>query len=287
MPAKVIIRQIDHADIPEVVNLLKRGFGTERTREFWERFLACLSRRLVPAGFPRYGYVVESDGKLVGVLLEIYSTIWEDGAGKIRCNGSSLYVDPPFRVYAPLLIARAIKHRSVTVLNITSAPHTRKMIESLGFIRYADGVFVAAPVLSQPLDDIPVRVIGARNKPDVPFDRRERDLLLEHADYGCTSLWCVTHERAYPFIFRSRRVKILPCAQLVYCHNMDTFVQFARPIGWYLARRLRPFVMLDANGPILGLVGKYYFGITPRYYCGPDPPRTGDLAYTETSMMGI
>jgi hypothetical protein len=122
----------------------------------------------------------------------------------------------------------------------------------------------------------------------VPFDSPERDLLLEHADYGCTSLWCIAYERAYPFVFRPRTVKFsVPCAQLVYCHNVDNFVQFARPIGLYLARRLQLLVLLDANDPVPGLVGKYKLGRMPRYFLGSDRPRMGDLAYTETSMFGI
>jgi hypothetical protein len=294
LPAKIRTREINDADVPDVVNLLTRGYGTERTHDFWEHMLACLSRRAVPAGFPRYGYVIESDGKLVGVLIEIYSTIWEGGAAKIRCNGSSLYVDPAFRFYAQPLITKALKRKNVTVLNITSAPHTHRMIEALGFSRYTDGAFIAVPLLSRSPKDISVRIIDARNKPDVPFDSHERELLLDHADYGCTSLWCIARKQAHPFVFRSRpfmfrsrTIKILPVAQLVYCRNVDDFMQFARPIGWYLAKRVFPLVMLDANGPIRGLVGKYYADKAPRYYCGPDRPRIGDLAYTETSMFGI
>lgn len=280
-------RQIDDADIPEVVNLITRGYRTARlSREFWEHVFDCLSRRSVPAGFPRYGYVLESDGKLVGVIILIFSTIWENGAAKIRCNGSSLYVDPAFRLYAPLLVSRSLTY-DVTVLNITAAAHTRGMVEAQKFIKYSSGTLVAIPVLSQPPKDTNVRIIDAHDRPDVPFDLHERDLLLEHADYGCMSLWCIAHERAYPFVFRPRTVKFLPCAQLVYCHDVESFVKFARPIGLYLARRLQLLVLLDANGPVRELVGKYFFGRMPRYFFGPDRPRIGDLAYTETSMFGM
>jgi hypothetical protein len=46
-------------------------------------------------------------------------------------------------------------------------------------------------------------------------------------------------------------------------------------------------VILDANGPVPGLVGRYYPERMPRYYFGPDRPKIGDLAYTETSMFGV
>ena len=133
-----------------------------------------------------------------------------------------------------------------------------------------------------------MRVIDAHAQPDVLFDPKERDLLLNHANYGCTSLWCVTPERAYPFVFRPRRIKVaLPSAQLVYCRDVGDFVRFARPIGMFLARSIRLLVIVDANGPIPGLVGKYFPAKMPKYFLGPDPPRIGDLAYTETAMFGV
>jgi hypothetical protein len=157
-----------------------------------------------------------------------------------------------------------------------------------GFKKYSNGVFFAIPILSKPPTDIPVRVVDANDRPDVPFDSHERDLLLDHMEYGCTSLWCIADGLAYPFVFRPQTIKVLvPCAQLVYCRHVDNFVQFARPIGLYLARRLQQLVSLDANGPVPGLVGKYKLGKTPRYFRGSDRPRMGDLAYTERSMFGI
>ena len=54
-----------------------------------------------------------------------------------------------------------------------------------------------------------------------------------------------------------------------------------------LAARGRPFVVLDSNGPIPGLVGKYFDAKMPKYFKGPDRPRLGDLAYTEAAMFGV
>jgi hypothetical protein len=285
-PASVKPRQINEVDIPEVVELLTRGYEHKNPPEFWESIFSGLSRRAVPPGFSRYGYVIESDGKLVGVLLTIFSAIWKGETSSIRCCGSGWYVDPPFRVYASLLGSQPFKDKGVTVLNITSAPHTHKMVEATGFTKYSDGVFFAVPVFSRAPKDVSVRVIDVHDEPDAPFDRHDRELLLEHADFGCTSLWCVTNEWAYPFVFRSRRAKHLPCAQLIYSSSVEDFVRFARPIGLYLARKLQFLVVLDANGPVAGLFGKYNRK-WPRYFRGPDRPHTGDLAYTETALFGI
>jgi hypothetical protein len=285
VPTNVRLRQIREVDIPDVVDLLVRGYGRARSRQFWQNMLDGLTRRTVPPGFPRYGSVLESDGILVGVVILIFSTIWEKGIPHVRCNGSSIYVDPAFRVYAPVLIGRAALDKSVTVLNLTAVPHTHKMVEATGFSRYVDGIFVALPVLNRSAGEV-VRAIDGADEPDSPFDIHERETLVEHADYGCTSLWCITPQRAYPFVFRPRTVKGIPSHHLVYCLDIDSFVRFARPIGKYLARKGQFLVIVDANGPISGLVGKY-FGNRPRFFFGPNRPRLGDLAYTEISLFGV
>lgn len=294
-PSQVKIRLITEADIPAAIDLLTRGYGisrasgTVRPRSFWEQVFSCLSRRPLPIGdFPRYGYVIDSEGKLVGIMLLIFSTIWENGKARIRCGGSGVYVDPTFRLYASLLLKKAFDYKDATVLNLTPAEHTFAMIEILGFGRYCNGIFLAIPLLSRASKDNSVRVIDVDAEPDAPVDPHERDLLLQHADYGCKSVWCVTPEGEHPFVFRMRHAKHVPCAQLVYCRNVDDFARFARPLGSYLARNTgRLLVLLDANGPVSGLVGKYFPGRANRYFRGPDRPRLGDLAYTEVSMFGV
>jgi hypothetical protein len=286
-PTNIKARQISEADVKEVVPLITRGFGSARTQAFWENVFACLGTRSSPAGFPKYGYALEIDGKLVGILILIFSSVWNGGVEKIRCNVSSWYVDPAYRSYASMLASLALKFKNVTVINVSAALHTHAIHEASGFVKYVDGIFAAIPILSRPAATR-VRILDAKSEPDAPFERHESELLREHAGFGCTSFWCVTPERAYPFVFRSRTVKkILPCAQLIYCSSVDDFVKFARPIGLHLARRMQTITLLDANGPVAGLVGKYFADKMPKLFHGPDRPRLGDLAYTETAMFGV
>ena len=222
-PAKIKSRQIKDADVPQVVELLTHAFAAHRTRKFWQQIFACLGKRSLPAELPRYGFVIESDDKMVGVLLMIFSTMWEGGKVKTRCNVSSWYVEKEFRGYAQMLVSQALKYKQATVFNVSASPHTRPMAEIRGFRRSSNGMFAAIPMLSRAPATGPVRVIDARVQPDVPFDQHDRNLLLEHAEFGCTSLWCVTPERAYPFVFRPRHVKsILRAQQLVYCSSSTT-----------------------------------------------------------------
>jgi hypothetical protein len=278
-------RQIADADLPALAELLKRGFGTRRSLRFWHRALARLKARAIPANAPRYGYVLESDGRLVGAILLIFAATPGDGA--IRANVSSWYVDPAFRSYAPLLVSQALKRKDVTYVNSAAVRHTWPILDAQGYRRYSNGIFVALAALQRAGADR-ARLLAGAVRPDAPFEPFERDLLREHAAYGCVSLWCETPERAFPFVFRPRRVKsVIPCAQLIYCRDVADFVRFAGQIGRFLAWRGRPFVVIDANGPIAGLHGKYFDDTMPKYFRGPARPRLGDLADTEAALFGV
>ena len=278
-------REIGDSDVDAVVGLLAQGFPA-RGWDYWQRAVRKLAEHATPAGFPKYGYLLESDGVAVGVILLIFSALPSRTGTTTRCNVSSWYVQPAFRAHAALLISRAIKHKNVTYLNISPAPHTRPIVEAQGFQRYSSGQFVALPAMAMNSDDAVVTehrpMLGAT------FDLGDQDLLVAHERHGCRSLWCVADERAFPFVFMPRLIKgVIPCAQLVYCRDVGEFVRFARPLGRYLARSLRAFVIINAEGPIAGLPGRFVAGKSPKYFKGPNRPSFGDLAYTEAVMFGL
>jgi len=165
--------------------------------------------------------------------------------------------------------------------------HTRPIVEAQGFTRYASGQFVTLG-LPLRLGRSPARIVAGGLEPDARFEPFERDLLQDHARYGCISLWCTTADRAHPFVFAPRVLKgLVPCVQLIYCRGLDDYVEFAQPLGAHLAARGRCLVLIDANGPIRGLPGRYIDGWAPKYFKGPARPRLGDLAYTEAALLGM
>src|SRR6187402_2469668 len=84
---KLGIREILEADIPDVTDVLTRGFPCPR--RYWETGLERLRTRSTPAGFPRYGFVLEADGKPIGVILLISSVRNVDGHLELFSNLSS------------------------------------------------------------------------------------------------------------------------------------------------------------------------------------------------------
>jgi hypothetical protein len=284
--AQIRCRRIEEHDIGAVVDLLVRGFPV-RNRDYWLRGLRREAERRLPPNCPRYGYLLEHAGMPVGVIL-VLSAPMETGG--IRCNLSSWYVEPEFRGHASFLIAYALRNKQATYVNISPARHTWSTIEAQGFKRYCSGQLFAIPALSGGGDKAELRQVAPGAPVPGRLSEAERDLLAQHAAYGCLSLVCAAADGDHPFVFlpfRIRRFRIsLPCMHLVYCWSIDDFVRFARPLGRFLLKRRTTLVALDDNGPVEGLVGTYREGRVRKYYKGTHPPRLGDLAYTELVLFG-
>src|ERR1700722_6790784 len=197
-------RLIEEADIDSVVDCLRRGFPY-RLRAYWARAMERMSTRPAIDDFPRYGYLLEAEGGVVGVILLIYSR-QEDAAGSfgVRCNLSSWCVDKKYRGYALVLHATAVKRKDVTYVNVSPAPHTRRAIEAGRFKRFCDGQIVFAPLLSAARRDISVMAFAADAPESALLSQSEREILTEHAALGCRALVCIRKGVAYPFVFQRR-----------------------------------------------------------------------------------
>jgi hypothetical protein len=258
---------------------LGRGLGYESN--FYLEILRRLERHPTPDGFPKYGYVLVADGALVGAIILIFSKI----ESSIRCHVTSWYVEPAYRSYATLFFAKALANDKVTYLNTSARPSVWPIIEAQGFVKFSHGQFIFPAFRWLLHIEDQVKLASADTIPTSHFEPFERELLLAHAEYGCISFWCITPERAYPFVFWRRRFRyIVPGAQLIYCNDIDDIKRFAGAIGSYLTSLGVFFVGIDSNGPIAGLSGVYLDGKSPRWYKGPKP-RLGNLAYTQIAMV--
>ena len=291
MPAaKPGFREIQESDLEAIADLLTRGF-VHRSRQYWMRGLRRQGARSLPPDVPRFGYLMESDGKPVGCLLLIYSTKTIDGTTTICCNNSSWYVDPEFRNYAALFASMTQKRKDVTYFNVTPATATWPILEAQGFRIYCRGLYFSFPILSRNGRGMRVEAVTPDTAAVAGLPDDELLLLKRHAGYGCLSLVCRTADEVLPFVFfplRKRRGIIpLPALQLGFCREISDYAGCTGAIGRYLLRRGSPVVILDANGPIAGLAGIYSEARGRKYFKGPHQPRLGDLADTELAIFGM
>ena len=283
-------RPIEEGDLDAVGDLLTRGFAF-RSREYWMRGLHRQRSRPLPPGVPRYGYLMESDGGLVGCLLLIYSSKKLDGEAAIFCNLSSWYVDPAFRSYAALFASMAQKIEGVTYFNVTPDQPTWPILEAQGYQRYCYGSYVSVPAASRARRGFTVERILPGIASIAALPEAEFELLKRHAEYGCLSLICHTADGPLPFIFMPLRkrcgVMPMPAMKLCYCRDILDYVRCAFAIGHFLLWRGKPIVVVDANRPIEGLPGFYTATRARKYFKGPHSPRLGDLADTELVIYGM
>jgi hypothetical protein len=284
---RVMCREIHTNDADGVISLLTRGFGEARDRAFWVTAFKRMTVHPTPAGYPKYGYILESDGVPVGVILLIFTAMDEGAGEKIKCSVSSWFVDPQYRAFGTMLIACALKHKNVTYYNVTPAPHTWAILTAQGYKKFSSGRVVALPALSPHLRGARAVEFPKGLRQGDGLSKLEIDMLRSHQAYDCLSLVCYAGGDAHPFIFSvRRRLGVVRLAFLVYCRSQDSFVRFAGTLGKFLAIRGIPIVMVDADGPIPGLVGRYS-DRNPKYFKGPDQPRLGDLAYSDRAMFGV
>jgi hypothetical protein len=283
-------REIAEADLDAVADLLTRGF-VGRSRNYWMAGLQRQAAREVPASYPRFGYMLDHGGMPVGVLLLLYSSRTADGEAAIHCNLSSWYVEPAFRNYAPMLTKIAQKHKEVTYLNISPARWTWPIIEAQGFAPYCSGLFFSLPVLSRATAGMTVETVSSDARTIEGLTEPEVERLASHARYGCVSLVCRTPAGdTFPFILIPMRIRrgwlAPPAMQLVYCRDVADYVRCAGAIGRVLLRHGKISVILDANGPVSGLVGLYAHARGRKYFKGPHRPRLADLTETELVLYG-
>jgi hypothetical protein len=298
-PKSIKCRQIETGDFDQVIALLTRGFRDQRRRAFWIRAMDRLAAREPPPELPRFGYLLEGDGAVVGVILLIFTSMHsdlataahappEEGAPgvNIRCSLSSWYVDEGFRGYAPMLVSRALRHKQATYINLTPARHTLPILEAQGFKRFCEGRLIAVPLLSRGSQPARIEAYSCEMTPGDDMPPAEVALLAAHAADGCVAVVCSAGGRRQPFVFAPRRkFGLRGVALLAYCRDVEAFVRFAAPLGRFLARHGIMVVIVDTNGPVAGLVG-WYSPERPKYFRGPHRPRLGDLAYTERTMFG-
>jgi hypothetical protein len=287
---KVRCREIAETDLDAVADLLTRGFPG-RSRDYWMLGLRRQAAREIPNGYPRFGYMLDHDGRPAGVLLLLYTCRNSGGEARIHCNLSSWYVEPEFRNYAALLAKIAQRNKDVTYLNISPAWWTWPIIETQGFTSYCSGLFFSIPALSRVSPGAIIETVSPDTLDIAGLSDAEAELLTRHARYGCLSLVCRTASGGtFPFILQPMRIRrgwiAPPAMQLIYCRDIADYVQYAGAIGRALVWRGKFSVILDSNGPVPGLAGLYTGARGRKYFKGPHRPRLADLTDTELVLYG-
>jgi hypothetical protein len=278
------MRVLSAPDKTAVVRLLVEGFP-RRNSSYWENAWDRLVELTKSHPAPVLGQAIVVEDEIVGVVLSIERPLHLNSLSNNYANLSSWYVKPAYRSYATMLLSRACKGKDKTYLNVSAATHTFQICEALGFKRYSSGQLAAVLLLSGTTEGTSVSEYKGYEQ---GLSAEENKLLADHQSYGCICLVGRNRTTSQPFVLVRRMIKdVLPCSQLVYCHSIEVFVPFARQIGLELAKRGIFVTIMDTQGKIAGIRGKYYEGRSPKYFKGNQAPSLCDLAYTEVALFGI
>jgi len=117
-----------------------------------------LIKHPTPNGFPKYGYLLEHDGRLVGAILLIFTRLQIGQETTLRCHVTNWYVKPNYRAYAALFFIKALGHKDVNYLNISALPAAQPILDIQGFSKYSRGQFFALPETEQRIKVLAGRV---------------------------------------------------------------------------------------------------------------------------------
>src|SRR5690348_6014301 len=98
-------RLIEERDLDEVAVLLGRGLGYPR--EYFSQVFERLRSHRTPDGFPKFGLALTNCGRIVGVVVLIF-TQHKTGSSTTRCHVTSWYVEPEFRTFATMFLGHAL-----------------------------------------------------------------------------------------------------------------------------------------------------------------------------------
>jgi hypothetical protein len=273
------IREIDYADLGAVRGLLVEGFPV-RSRRYWEAGLSHLRTRPLVSTFPRYGYLMEADGDVQGIILAITS---HSRVG-VRTNLSSWYVREGYRQFATFLLRHALRLKGTTFLNVSPSEHVLPIMTAFGFEPYTAGTAVldVRTSIGRTSTKVTVRRITPAQCSDLP--EASAEVAKRHLGYGCSGLWLEAGQRSGLLIHRRKWIKrAIPSEQVVYA-DPELLADAAAPVMRALLLRGSTLALVDVGGesPPFGR----FVARGRRFARGQPVPAPGDLLESELAIFG-
>lgn len=279
------IRQLEHADLPEVAKILAEGFPKQSLR-FWQDRLTAMAQREPAPGTPLFGYGLDVGG-LQGVILTFGSMHGPAEARQTIVNVSSWTVRPAHRGLAAIELYRyATSADGVTFSNLSAAGRTQKTIKKCGFIERTAGQVIAVGVTQSRGPRPLILSVGDAERAGLSPERAA--MMRDHQAHGCLTFCLGGNHRLAPFIFLPRRVKPgIPVAQLIYCEWLSDLADNSWAVTREVLKRGFAALLIDASGPLKGFMGRYFAGRAAKYYKGPMPIYDIDHSYSEMVYIGF
>ena len=279
------IRALANSDIPQAVRVLHEGFP-HRSAAYWHSGLDRLAARDPIAGTVGLGHGLWVDGAMRGVILSIPSIHETPFGPRIFVNLSSWSVDPAHRGRAALqlYVVASTGDSEVTYTNLSATARTLKAVLARGFREWTAGQLLCLGIRASPGRK---RFLPPRLGLAAGLSAATSRVLIDHEALGCLAVCIETPLRSFPLVFLKRKVNSLPLAQLLYCERLEELVDNGLAVSAWLLSRGYPAMIIDSNGPIAGLPGRYFAGKARKFVKGPEPAFAADHTYSEMMYFGL
>lgn len=231
--------------------LLTEGFP-QKPAAIWPAFFRRL--RILdtngPAGVP-LGYLMSNGDRATGVMMTpAMLRKRPDGSQGPVINLSSWYVQPSERWRAGRMLQALLKSHDAMFTDLTPTAEVRTMLPAFGFIPINFGVvFTLLPLAAAlPAGSAQMRLLSPRDA-DVPAGLRR--ILERHQDAGCLAGVLTAGERSLPMLFRKRRLKGVPAANLIYCPDLSHLPLAIPAVARFLLTKgIGVLISDDTSGPL-------------------------------------
>jgi hypothetical protein len=280
------IRVIGQDDRDAVVALLCEGFQ-RRDRAYWVRALHHLDQRPEVAGYPKYGFLIEDQGAVQGVLLILTADLGAGFAGGLRSNLSSWYVREPWRKYATFMLRAALKVQGGCYTDLSPAPQVVQINAALGFRPYTGGsILLDARSAFRGGGTVAFWDGVAETGLSAGLDSTLKAVARRHIGYGCTALVLSGPAGPEVALYRIKKLKrVIPAARFVY-GDPALLIDSAGAVMRALLGRGVPLAQIDAPLGFSPAAGSLMPTRDLRYATGGVPPLAGDLLETEIAVFG-
>lgn len=272
---------IDNGNRVAAVALLTKGFP-EKSEAFWSRGLSFVSAHHARLNFGEIGQLLMKGDDAVGVLLTIKSRLPDED--RMVVNLSSWYVEPSSRWFAPRMLQMASSSQEETFTDLTPSPEACKLNERLGFSTVTDYTLFY-PLLPKALGPARARLRPLADVPQGALPAAMRDMLEDHARFGCMVAVMEADGRHHPLVFLKTMTKRLPTARLIYCEDRQLAQRHISAIARHLLRKGRLAMTMAASDEERDAGGFAVLKSAPMQVKGVWNPRFINETYSELVLL--
>jgi hypothetical protein len=245
----IAVLPISDIDLPAATLFMREHLNPAIPHETW---MAAFRRGWLPDK-PNNGFMLQDDGRIVGVLGAIYSEQLIGGVLELFCNITSIIVLPEYRGRTMDLFAHCLGQKVFNFTDLTASPAVEKMCRFFKFRTLQDGEYVF-PNLPVPdalfgLEAVAAERAEAVLPPEVARIHRDHDGLpwVERLVIGRAGAYCLV-------IWRRSQVRRFSAANILYVSDERLF----RVCYWGICGHL-----LLRKGLVASRIGRRFLSAPP------------------------